>query len=151
MGKFLRKMFALNSRACSTRPNASVSEDLEQRGLTCPPRNPSAQVSSVTSCVRQEGKLHCSIYLWLHPEAEHLGDSTRLLVAPQRSTMASQVDAVEREFLLCARYGELEEMLEELAKGADVMARGDGGNTALHMACANGHEEIVAALDPDER
>ena len=60
--------------------------------------------------------------------------------------MASQVDAVEREFLLCARYGELEEMLEELAKGADVMARGDGGNTALHMACANGHEEIVAAL-----
>ena len=28
--------------------------------------------------------------------------------------MASQVDAVEREFLLCARYGELEEMLEEL-------------------------------------
>ena len=42
--------------------------------------------------------------------------------------MASQVDAVEREFLLCARYGELEEMLEELAKGADVMARGDGGN-----------------------
>ncbi|KAK7230487.1 hypothetical protein SO694_00176036 [Aureococcus anophagefferens] len=60
--------------------------------------------------------------------------------------MASQVDAVEREFLLCARYGELEEMLEELAKGADVMARGDGGNTALHMACANGHEAIVAAL-----
>ncbi|KAH8072859.1 hypothetical protein JL721_3509 [Aureococcus anophagefferens] len=30
--------------------------------------------------------------------------------------MASQVDAVEREFLLCARYGELEEMLEELAR-----------------------------------
>ena len=46
MGKFLRKMFALNSRACSTRPNASVSEGWEQRGLTCPPRNPSAQVSS---------------------------------------------------------------------------------------------------------
>ena len=45
MEKFLRKMFELNSGACSTRPNASVSEGLEQRGLTCPPRNPSAQVS----------------------------------------------------------------------------------------------------------
>ena len=53
---------------------------------------------------------------------------------------------VEREFLLCARYGELEEMLEELEKGADVMCRGEGGQTALHMACANGHEAVVAAL-----
>ena len=46
---------------------------------------------------------------------------------------ASQEDRND-EFLACARYGELDEMLAELDGGADVAARGPGGQTALHMA-----------------
>lgn len=60
--------------------------------------------------------------------------------------MASLVERVNEELLLCARYGELDELKEELAKGADVNFKGAGGQTALHAACANGHAEIVEAL-----
>ena len=33
-----------------------------------------------------------------------------------------------------------------IERGCGVNAKDKDGNTALHMACANGHEEIVAAL-----
>lgn len=60
--------------------------------------------------------------------------------------MASLVERCNEELLVCARYGELEELKEELGKGADVNFKGEGGKTALHAACANGHEAIVDAL-----
>jgi len=62
------------------------------------------------------------------------------------SAQTASQEEKDEEFLACARYGELDEMLAELANGAEVNARGPGGQTALHMACANGHEAIVKAL-----
>lgn len=60
--------------------------------------------------------------------------------------MAAQPEVNQDEFLACARYGELEDMLKELEKGADVNCKGSMGNTALHAACANGHEAVVKEL-----
>ena len=63
--------------------------------------------------------------------------------------MAAQVDDLEEvneDFLYAARCGEKDEMLAALGAGADINARGSGGNTALHMACANGHLACVRAL-----
>jgi ribosomal protein L11 methylase PrmA len=60
--------------------------------------------------------------------------------------MAAEPEVNQDEFLACARYGELEDMLKELEKGADVNAKGSMGNTALHAACANGHEAVVKEL-----
>lgn len=45
-----------------------------------------------------------------------------------------------------ARYGELEEIEQALAEGADINFKDDGGNTALHKACANNHLEVVKLL-----
>ena len=51
------------------------------------------------------------------------------------------------EVLECARYNEMEDMVSLLDAGADVnYRRPEDGTTALHMACANGHLEIAAAL-----
>ena len=67
--------------------------------------------------------------------------------------MAAQAEAAkvtmafdQDEFFACARYGELDELKKELDKGADVNGKGPGGLTALHAACANGHEAIVREL-----
>ena len=67
--------------------------------------------------------------------------------------MAAQAEAAkvtmafdQDEFFACARYGELDELKKELDKGADVNGKGPGGLTALHAACANGHEAIVKEL-----
>ncbi|KAI9223898.1 ankyrin repeat-containing domain protein [Blastocladiella britannica] len=66
------------------------------------------------------------------------------------------IDIDVSELLLCARYGEMDELKEELARlvaenapldAGAVLARGnDAGNTALHMASANGHLDIVQFL-----
>jgi ankyrin repeat protein len=52
------------------------------------------------------------------------------------------------ELLDCSRYGELEEVTALIAAGGfDINEKDErGGNTALHLACANGHPEVVAAL-----
>ena len=63
-----------------------------------------------------------------------------------------------REILLCSRYGDLED-LKELLEGNDTYTEEDqlkilkseavdpySGNTALHMAAANGHESIIIYL-----
>ena len=58
--------------------------------------------------------------------------------------MAAQAEAAkvtmafdQDEFFACARYGELDDLKQELDKGADVNGKGPGGLTALHAACAN--------------
>lgn len=59
------------------------------------------------------------------------------------------------DFLLACRYGELDQVLASISgqKSLNSSARDDpfsyrnmAGNTALHMACANGHVEIVKIL-----
>ena len=74
-------------------------------------------------------------------------------VAASLRKMAAQAEAAkvtmafdQDEFFACARYGELEDLRKELDKGADVNGKGPGGLTALHAACANGHEAIVKEL-----
>lgn len=54
--------------------------------------------------------------------------------------------ADNEELVLCARFGELDELKSLIAAGADVNHRATGGSTALHMASANGFEEVVAVL-----
>ncbi|KAI9187865.1 ankyrin repeat-containing protein [Blastocladiella emersonii ATCC 22665] len=68
----------------------------------------------------------------------------------------TQVDLDVSELLACARYGELDELKEEVARmqaehpgltATSILGRAnDSGNTALHMASANGHSDIVAYL-----
>ncbi|KAJ1454908.1 ankyrin repeat-containing domain protein, partial [Pelagophyceae sp. CCMP2097] len=66
------------------------------------------------------------------------------MAAQAEQAVASELD---EEMIWCARAGEVDDMLEQLKLGAEVNARGEsGGNTALHMACANGHVAIVQAL-----
>eukprot|EP00123_Amoebidium_parasiticum_P020567 comp5257_c0_seq1/m.1292 comp5257_c0_seq1/g.1292 ORF comp5257_c0_seq1/g.1292 comp5257_c0_seq1/m.1292 type:complete len:173 (-) comp5257_c0_seq1:49-567(-) len=50
------------------------------------------------------------------------------------------------EFVLCARYGEEEEVKAYLDRGIPMDCRDGNGNTALHMAAANGHAEVVQLL-----
>ncbi|KAG8965274.1 hypothetical protein FRC03_000739 [Tulasnella sp. 419] len=53
------------------------------------------------------------------------------------------------ELLLSCRYGELDEAKEFVAKfGTDsvIGARDESDNTVLHMACGNGHRELVEFL-----
>ena len=50
------------------------------------------------------------------------------------------------EFLQCARYGELEDVSSLLDAGADASFADGGGNTALHLASANGHAGVVSLL-----
>ena len=56
---------------------------------------------------------------------------------------------VAEEFLLCARYGEAEDMLMYMKEEYNVpvnYANPDSGNTALHLASANGHKDCVKIL-----
>ena len=53
------------------------------------------------------------------------------------------------EFLLCARYGETEDMLIYLKEDQNIPVNyknPDSGNTALHLASANGHLDCVKIL-----
>lgn len=50
------------------------------------------------------------------------------------------------ELLLCARYGELDELRAALQAGADINHVDSAGSSALHMACANGHADVAEAL-----
>lgn len=43
------------------------------------------------------------------------------------------------DILYCARYGELEELVNANFPISYLVATDESGNTALHMACANGH------------
>eukprot|EP01038_Epipyxis_sp_PR26KG_P015858 gene15858-21491_t len=51
------------------------------------------------------------------------------------------------ELLLCARYDELEDMLQLIQTGAEVNHQDtNSGNSALHFAAANGHVQCIKAL-----
>ncbi|CAM0142198.1 ankyrin repeat-containing protein [Umbelopsis sp. WA50703] len=50
------------------------------------------------------------------------------------------------DILYCARYGELEELTNANFPTSYLLAADESGNTALHMACANGHLEVVKYL-----
>eukprot|EP00040_Diaphanoeca_grandis_P023304 m.126570 g.126570 ORF g.126570 m.126570 type:complete len:442 (+) comp29209_c0_seq2:117-1442(+) len=57
--------------------------------------------------------------------------------------------AAAGEIVECARYGELDELAELInlkSEGNEVNYVGSMGNTALHMACANGHLDCVELL-----
>lgn len=50
------------------------------------------------------------------------------------------------DFVLSARYGELEDLKAYLDKGMNVSAKDENGNTALHMAAANGHTGLATVI-----
>jgi len=54
--------------------------------------------------------------------------------------------SLEEQLRDCARFGELAEVSALLSLGAHVDAADAGGSTALHMAAANGHADVVRAL-----
>ncbi|EFJ45447.1 hypothetical protein VOLCADRAFT_63721 [Volvox carteri f. nagariensis] len=45
-----------------------------------------------------------------------------------------------------ARYGDLEDVDSALAQGVQPDSKDAMGRTALHMACANGHCEVIGRL-----
>ena len=51
------------------------------------------------------------------------------------------------ELVLDARYGDAEAVEQAVAQGVDVNGKSHGGSTALLMASANGHLEIVRGLE----
>lgn len=52
----------------------------------------------------------------------------------------SQFSQEERaDFVLAARYGDLDDVIAFLDHGMNVLVLDTNGNTALHMAAANGH------------
>lgn len=59
---------------------------------------------------------------------------------------AADALALAAEVLECARYGEDEDLAKYLGDGVTPDYAGGGGNTPLHMACANGHVECVRLL-----
>ena len=57
------------------------------------------------------------------------------------------VGAISGENLrLAAMEGDIDVTNAQLAGGADVNARSGSGETALYIACSNGHEHVVRAL-----
>lgn len=66
-------------------------------------------------------------------------------MGPKIFTMAEPPEEVS-EFVLDARYGDAEAVEAALAAGVEVNAKSHGGSTALLMASANGHLEIVRRL-----
>lgn len=50
------------------------------------------------------------------------------------------------DILYCARYGELEELVNANFPVSYLVATDESGNTALHMACANGHLGMAPRL-----
>jgi predicted nicotinamide N-methyase len=56
------------------------------------------------------------------------------------------MDDYNHELLECARYGESEDLAAYLGAGADVDFRNELGNSALHMAAANGQLDCMQVL-----
>lgn len=62
---------------------------------------------------------------------------------------AEEMLTFDEYYLECARFGELKDLKEamkEADKSFNVNIKDFRGNTALHMACANGHTEMVKYL-----
>lgn len=59
-----------------------------------------------------------------------------------------EIDMSYEEFLIySARIGEFDDVKQMLEEETDVNTKDNAtGNAALHMACANGHYEIVKLL-----
>jgi ankyrin repeat protein len=53
---------------------------------------------------------------------------------------------IEEEFVISARYGEVDEVREALKGGVNVNCKNSFGNTALHCAAANNHTDVVMLL-----
>ncbi|GAQ85364.1 hypothetical protein KFL_002310200 [Klebsormidium nitens] len=63
------------------------------------------------------------------------------------STANAAVVTEEVLFLVdSARYGDVEDVQATLDSGVDASAADSSGRTALHMAAANGHENVVQLL-----
>ncbi|KIP03604.1 hypothetical protein PHLGIDRAFT_110662 [Phlebiopsis gigantea 11061_1 CR5-6] len=66
-------------------------------------------------------------------------------------TFPSPTDEDKDELLLSCRYGDLEDIQQFVEKfGAESLSgvRDGGGNSILHMVCANGHTDVLDYLLP---
>jgi ankyrin repeat protein len=52
-------------------------------------------------------------------------------------------DEDREDFVLAARYGDLDDVKAYMAQGINVGVKDNNGNTAMHMASANGHTGSV--------
>ncbi|KAG9292949.1 hypothetical protein G9A89_016311 [Geosiphon pyriformis] len=60
-------------------------------------------------------------------------------------TLSAEAQEIVYELIACARYGEFEEIKETISSNSTtyLITKDSSGNTALHMASANGHIDIV--------
>ncbi|KAH7099887.1 ankyrin repeat-containing domain protein [Auriculariales sp. MPI-PUGE-AT-0066] len=82
------------------------------------------------------------------PESERATGGHLYPTAPSSSIPDLTADDAQ-EALDCARYGDLDELRPLLTKysGATLATiRDGGGNTLLHMASANGHDDVLSFL-----
>jgi ankyrin repeat protein len=56
------------------------------------------------------------------------------------------IAAENGDFLGAAERGDLSSVTSSLAKGADINARNNNGQTALMLACSGGHKDVVQFL-----
>jgi len=59
---------------------------------------------------------------------------------------ASLAEELIEQLVDGARYGDMEDVRGALDAGADVNGKDESSRTALHVAAANGHDEVVEAL-----
>eukprot|EP00746_Dinoflagellata_sp_MGD_P163361 gnl/MRDRNA2_/MRDRNA2_91343_c0_seq1.p1 gnl/MRDRNA2_/MRDRNA2_91343_c0~~gnl/MRDRNA2_/MRDRNA2_91343_c0_seq1.p1 ORF type:complete len:210 (-),score=61.05 gnl/MRDRNA2_/MRDRNA2_91343_c0_seq1:57-686(-) len=59
---------------------------------------------------------------------------------------AEEMQELVEDLIASARYGDVDDVKEALDFKVDVDGQGNNGNSALHMASANGHAEIVKIL-----
>ena len=57
-----------------------------------------------------------------------------------------QKELLNRELLLAAQLDDLQKIKETLAKGADVNAQDNEGNSPLHWVVYNGHLRLIKKL-----
>jgi ankyrin repeat protein len=57
-----------------------------------------------------------------------------------------RMNSIDRELIAAANENNLPEVERLLSVGADVHAKGYGGDTLLHMACYSGHVQVFQAL-----
>lgn len=82
-------------------------------------------------------------------EESNKGNTDNQIQNSENSASVDDAITFDEYYLECCRFGEfkeLQEAMKEAAKDFNVNYKDFNGNSSLHMACANGHIEIVKYL-----